>query len=170
MTKEEYAKKRAELEKNKKEALEYVENFKKENGNNSFISIRIRNGYIGKELGLNKLQLVRSEPRGTMVAIKDGDKGVSIGWTYKAKEDDDVPIIGIAKALKEAVQGTDDKEPKNKNDKDLLEFFSTRAFCYFFPEEYSYSRGKNKLEYKNYDKIHENRARALRYIGREDLI
>jgi len=154
----------------KKEAQAYVDAYHKEHGNNAYISLRIRDGFIGKEIGGGNLQLVRAKPRGTMVAIKgDNDGEVKIGWTYKNKDDEDIPIVGIAEALKSA-QSNSTKKLKNKNDEDLFNFFVVRAKCYFYPEKYSHSRGTEKIDYPNYDKVHTNRAKALTFIGREDLI
>lgn len=186
--------KREARNKMRNEAQKFVDEYRKEHGNNSFISLRIRNGYIGKELSSGNLQLTRGKPRGTMVAIKGKNNDVVIGLTYLSKDDKDIPIVGIAEALKDAIKAkeilnemTEDikkenfplrslkytsrlKILKNKNDLDLASFFETRAKCYFYPDVYSYSKGFNKLEYPNYEKVHKNRERALRFIGREDLI
>ena len=43
------------------EALEFVNNYKKENGNKGFISLRIRDGFIGKKLKNGRLQLERNK-------------------------------------------------------------------------------------------------------------
>lgn len=172
---EEAAKKKAEEKKEARikardEAQKYVDDFRKKHGNNAYISLRIRDGFIGKEIGGGNLQLTRTKPRGTMVAIKgDNDGEVKLGWTYLNKEDEDIPIVGIMEALK-AAQATETMKLKNKNDKDLLAFFNVRAKCYFYPEKYSHSRGTEKIDYPNYDKVHSNRAKALAFIGREDLI
>ena len=172
---EEAAKKKAEEKKEARikardEAQKYVDDFRKKYGNNAYISLRIRDGFIGKEIGGGNLQLTRTKPRGTMVAIKgEEDSEVKIGWTYLNKEDEDIPIVGIAEALKFA-QIDETKKLKNKNDKDLFDFFMVRAKCYFYPEKYSHSRGTEKIDYPNYDKVHSNRAKALTFIGREDLI
>jgi len=171
----EAAKKRAEEKKEARikardEAQKYVDDFRKKHGNNSYISLRIRDGFIGKEIGGGNLQLTRTKPRGTMVAIKGKEDGeIKIGWTYLNKEDEDIPIVGIAEALKFA-QIDETKRLKNKNDKDLFDFFTVRAKCYFYPEKYSHSRGTEKIDYPNYDKVHANRTKALTFIGREDLI
>lgn len=150
-----------ELEKNK--ALEFINSFKA--SGKKYISIRIRDGYIGKEVN-NSLQLERAKPRGTLVAIKGDDNDVYIGGVYKAKNDAEIPAVGVAEALKKAIENYDNKEnifeAKNKNDKELYDFFMARAKCYFWPELYSHSRGTQKIEYKNYDKVHKNRERALK--------
>lgn len=172
---EEAAKKKAEEKKEARikvrdEAQKYIDAYHKEHGNNAYISLRIRDGFIGKEIGAGNLQLTRAKSRGTMVAIKgDNDGEVKIGWTYLNKEDEDIPIVGIMEALK-AAQTNETKKLKNKNDKDLFDFFMVRAKCYFYPEKYSHSRGTEKINYPNYDKVHSNRVRALTFIGREDLI
>ena len=140
--------------------------------NNGLISLRIRDGFIGKEVGNGRLQLERTKPRGTLVAIKGEDGQVFIGSAYKSNKDEDIPIVGIAEALKDALALKEGKPTRKLKDKDieLLNFFEIRSKCYFFPEIYSHTRGTNKLAYPNYDKIHKNRAKALTYIGREDLI
>ena len=45
------AEKKELRDKMRDEAMKCVDEYKKENGNKSFISLRIRDGYIGKELG-----------------------------------------------------------------------------------------------------------------------
>lgn len=186
--------KREARNKMRDEAQKFVDEFKKEYGNKGFISLRIRDGYIGKELGGGRLQLTRGRPRGTLVAIKGEDGQVFVGHTYLSNKDDDIPIVGIAEALKDAIKAKEvlnemsedikeEKFPlrslkytsqlkalKNKNDLELASFFEIRAKCYFYPEIYSHNRGTNKLLYPNYEKVHELRKRALTFIGREDLI
>jgi hypothetical protein len=166
------AEKREARIKARDEAQKFVDEFRKEHGNNGFISLRIRDGFIGKEVGNGRLQLERTKPRGTLVAIKGENGEVFIGSVYKSNKDDDVPIVGIAEALKDAIarkEGKKGRALKNK-DLDLWNFFYIRSRCYFFPEIYSHTRGTSKLSYPNYDIIHKNRAKALTFIGREDLI
>jgi hypothetical protein len=166
------AEKREARNKARDEAQKFVDEFRKEHGNNGFISLRIRDGFIGKEVGNGRLQLERTKPRGTLVAIKGGNGEVFIGSVYKSNKDDDIPIVGIAEALKDAIarkEGKEGRALKNK-DLDLWNFFYIRSRCYFFPEIYSHTRGTSKLSYPNYDTIHKNRAKALTFIGREDLI
>lgn len=146
------------------EAVKFVNDFTK---NEKYISLRIRNGYVGKELDGSgkKLQTERAKPRGTFVAIK-GDSGkVYIGGTYLSNKDKDIPIFGIKKALENAISNREndknDISLKNNNDKLLYDFFEVRAKCYFYPEDYSHSRGKTPINYPKYDKIHKNRARVL---------
>ena len=181
-----FAAKEAEVKKQKEEAMAYVENFKKDH---KYISIRIRDGFIGKELSEDGriLQPYRTRPRGTMVAFKNpnNENELRIGISYlHGYIDKDVPIIGIANAIKYAnselnnymattlkedengikvcyIMNTDSYNSINKNDKDLLNFFKIRALCYFYPEIYSHSRGYDKIEYPNYEKNHKNRLRVL---------
>ena len=174
---EEAAKKRAvekreARNKMRDEAQKFVDEFKKEYGNKGFISLRIRDGYIGKELGGGRLQLTRGRPRGTLVAIKGEDGQVFVGHTYLSNKDDDIPIVGIAEALKMAILEKEKGIAKvlKSKDVDLYKFFEIKAKSYFYPEIYSYNRGTNKLLYPNYEKVHELRKRALTFIGREDLI
>ena len=168
---EEAAKKRAEEKrearnKARDEAQKFVDAFKAENGNKGYISLRIRDGYIGKELDASgrKLQTERARPRGTLVAIKGKEGKVYIGATYKSNKDEDIPIVGIAEALRNAInsknndQNTLDVKAK---DVDLVKFFNIRAKCFFYPEIFSHSRGVEKLTYPNYDKIHYLRNKVL---------
>lgn len=152
------------------EAQKFVDEFHRKAGNNGYVSLRIRDGFIGKELSSGLLQTSRDRPRGTLVAIKDRDGGVKIGYTYLSNADEDIPIVGIAEALKVALGEKTPSKPLKNKDKGLYEFFEIRAKCYFWPEIYSHTRGTNKLSYPNYDKVHKNRNKALTFIGREDLI
>lgn len=162
----EVAKKRAEEKKALRNALrdeaqKFVDEFK--NGDNKkFITLRIRDGYIGKELDGSgrKLQTERARPRGTLVAIKGDNNDVKIGYVYLSNKDLDIPIVGVAEALKVAIGEKKPQNLKNK-DKDLLDFFEIRAKCFFYPGLYSHSRGTEKLDYPNYDLIHSNRKRVL---------
>jgi hypothetical protein len=166
----------AERVKARDEAIKFAEDFKA--SGEKYVSIRIRDGYIGKELDGSgtKLQTERSRPRGTMVAIKGKDDKVYIGAAYKSSKDGDIPAVGIKLALERALKNRDEAEKNGlipssgvkDKDKALYAFFKIRSMCYFFPELYSHSRGTNKLTYPNYDKIHENRKRALTYIGKEE--
>ena len=166
------AEKREARNKARDEAQKFIDEFRKEHGNNGFISLRIRDGFIGKEVGNGRLQLERTKPRGTLVAIKGDNDDVFIGCVYKSNKDDDIPIVGIAEALKDAIASKEGKPTRElrKKDKELYDFFEIRSKCYFHPDVYSHTRGTNKLSYPNYDKIHKNRAKALTFIGREDLI
>ena len=158
------------------EAIKFAEDFKA--SGEKYVSIRIRDGYIGKELDGSgtKLQTERSRPRGTMVAIKGKDDKVYIGAAYKSSKDGDIPAVGIKLALERALKNRDEAEKNGlipssgvkEKDQLLYNFFKIRSMCYFFPELYSHSRGTNKITYPNYDKIHENRKRALTYIGKEE--
>ena len=182
----EAAKKMAEKQK-RDVAMAFVEDVKKKGIN--YIAIRIRDGFIGKELSADGrvLQPYRSRPRGTMVAFKDPDNEniLRIGVSYLNNvEDRDIPVAGVAEALKYALMKNDKyvsitlSKPEDKirsyefvnedsyntmsdNDKELLMFFRIRALCYFYPDLYSHSRGSEKIEYPNYEKIHKNRARVL---------
>lgn len=152
------------------EAMKFVDEYKKENGNKSFISLRIRDGYIGKELGGGKLQMERTRPRGTLVAIKGENGQVHVGFTYLSNKDDDIPIVGIAQALKEAILEKEKGISKviKSRDVELLNFFTIRAKCFFYPELYSYSRGTEKIEYPKYDLIHTNRKKVLDFLGKSE--
>ena len=166
------AEKREARNKARDEAQKFVDEFKKKYGNKGFISLRIRDGYIGKELSGGKLQITRGRPRGTLVAMKGENGQVFIGHTYLSNKDEDIPIVGIAEALKMAILEKEKGIAKvlKSKDVDLYKFFEIRAKCYFYPELYSYPRGTEKIEYPNYEKVHELRKRALTFIGREDLI
>lgn len=145
----------------KEEALAFVDHFIK--SGEKFISIRIRDGYIGKITKGKGIQLERGKPKGTFVAVKSGDGKVSIGTSYISPKDKDVPIIGTSLALQDALQ--DDSQPSTPvkaEDSSLYKFFKIRALCYFYPKKYSHSRGSEKIEYPNYEEIHKNRELALK--------
>jgi hypothetical protein len=158
------------------EAIKFAKDFRA--SGEKYVSIRIRDGYIGKELDSSgkKLQTERSRPRGTMIAIKGKDNKVYIGVAYKSNKDGDIPAVGIKLALERALKNREAAETSGAEtipevkDKDLAlyDFFKIRSMCYFFPEIYSHSRGSNKIDYPNYDKVHANRKRALTYIGKEE--
>ena len=150
----------AERAKARDEAIKFAEDFRA--SGEKYVSLRIRDGFIGKELEGDKLQTERSRPRGTLVAIKG--------------KNDKVYAVGIKLALERALKNRDEAESNGlipsagvkDKDKALYNFFKIRSMCYFFPELYSHSRGTNKVNYPNYDKIHENRKRALAYIGKKE--
>ena len=109
-------------------------------------------------------------PRGTLVAIKGENGHVHIGHTYLSNKDEDIPIVGIAQALKEAILEKEKGVSKviKSRDVELLNFFTIRAKCFFYPELYSYSRGTEKIEYPKYDLIHSNRKRVLDFLGKTE--
>jgi hypothetical protein len=164
----------AERAKARDEAIKFAEDFRA--SGEKYVSLRIRDGFIGKELEGDKLQTERSRPRGTLVAIKGKNDKVYIGAAYKSNKDGDIPAVGIKLALERALKNRDEAESNGlipsagvkDKDKALYNFFKIRSMCYFFPELYSHSRGTNKVNYPNYDKIHENRKRALAYIGKDE--
>lgn len=155
----------------KEKAIKFVDDFTKKE---KYIAIRIRDGYIGKPLDKSgkHLQLERKPPRGTLVAIKGKDGKVYAGITYLKKGEKDIPIIGIANALKDALKNrksalkgkTGYLGTRSKNDYNLARFFFARASAYFWPEKYSHSRGKTPIEYPNYEEIHKNRERVLKFL------
>ena len=154
-----------------KEIDEYI----KTNGTKSFISERLRDGFIGDIVhtanGTSYIQCVRGKPYGTVVAIKNGDD-ISIGITYLDEEDMDrrqYPILGqwqalvrAQKAAKECKGRIDGKNLKSKARRQV-EHFTKRALSFYFPDVYSHSRGQEgkKVVYKDYEEIHKRRAMIL---------
>lgn len=150
----------------------FVKDYIEKNGTKSFISERLRNGFIGELIhcdnGSSYIQSVRGKPYGTSVALKT-DNGVVIGLSYMDTEDLNKghPIVGLAIALKRAIERKENKE--NSFDKTKvksrsrrqIEHFEKRALSYFHPEKYSYSRGTDPVEYKDYDEIHARRRMIL---------
>lgn len=95
----------------KREACEaLVKDFMKQE---KMLTLRIRDGFIGKELDGSgyRLQLERGKPRGTMVAIKGGNSDVFIGHIYLKPGDKDVPAVGQFLALMDAVACREHKNP-----------------------------------------------------------
>lgn len=162
-----YLEKKEKREKSKLEAMDFNQKFV--DSGEKYISIRIRTGYIGRELDASgrKLQTERSKPRGTMVAIKGDDGEIYIGAVYKSNKDIDIPAVGVQKALTLALEARKEGVPLKcstdikPKDKELAEFFRIRSKCYFWPEKFSHTRGETKLEYPNYEKIRRNRNRVL---------
>lgn len=143
------------------EAIEFVEKYKKENGDKSFLCERLRDGFIGNLItdmnGNRYIQSTRGKPYGTIVSIKTKD-GVSIGATYLDSNDKDYPIIGCYLALKEAINNN--TVLRNKAVKQI-EHFKKRSLAFFWPEKYSYSRGTEPVKYEDYDVIHKRREMIL---------
>lgn len=146
------------------QAEKYVKDFINKNGTKSLLSLRIRRGYIGKEIklpdGTKALQTQRSRPFGVMVAIKgDGiEKEVLYGISYTSPDEEHhYPIVGLSLALKRAL-GEEESISLKSVDMDLFNFFTVRARAYFFPERYSRKHGvPNPIDYPGYEKIHKNR-------------
>lgn len=150
------------------EAENYVDDFLQKNGTKAMLSLRIRRGYIGKEIdlgnGVKGLQTQRSRPFGTMVSIRDDEnQSVCYGVSYVSPtEEKHYRIVGLALALKRA-QGIEETVSVKKVDADLFNYFTIRSRAYFFPEKYSRKHNaEHPIEYPNYDKIHKNR-RMLGY-------
>lgn len=138
---------------NKEEAENYIKNFKY-----TFISERLRNGYIGKKVtcsdGTEFTQTSRGAPFGTVVAYYDSDKekvfyGIS---RINEAEEDPTPIVGLAIALRNAARYSQESITANKV-KDQTEHFMIRALRYFEPELYSHSRGKHPIEVENFSQV-----------------
>lgn len=152
-------------------AEEFVRDFIKDNGTKAFISERLRDGYIGKEINENgkvSIQAERGKPFGTVVAIptSDPDNPIALGFSYMSPYERfrriSYPVLGQAIALKRAIAARDgqpvrtdiDVRPKSK---DQTEHFTKRALAYFYPDIYSYSRGQEgkKVVYDDWEEIHE---------------
>lgn len=152
-------------------AEEFVRDFIKNNGTKAFISERLRDGYIGKELNENGkviIQAERGKPFGTVVAIPTSDPvnpialGFSYMSTYERLRGISYPVLGQAIALKRALDVRDKKTKATDvgvrpNSKDQTEHFTKRALAYFYPDIYSYSRGQEgiKVVYDDWEEIHE---------------
>jgi hypothetical protein len=130
----------------------FVENYKA-NGN-KYLCARLRPGFIGNEISLDDgtsyIQSRRGRPYGSIVAIPNEKGTVTLGISYLKDEprNHPYPIIGLARALKDAVyRRCNNLEgfPQIKNNENSqIEYFYNRALSYFNPEKYSYSRGKRK--------------------------
>ena len=156
---------------------------KKIDGVVTYVSERLRPGYIGAEVTSANgryIQMERGKPYGTLVAIPTDDS-VVIGYSFIDEADAKyaVPIVGLYLAFKRAVEGkTAGKhgyEPLingiydlDANTKAQLKHFEKRALAYFHPDVFSYSRGQEgkKVVYENYDKIH---AMQLAILGPEKM-
>lgn len=154
------------------EAEVFVNDYVKKNGTKSFISERLRNGFIGEliycEDGTSYIQSIRGKPFGTIVAIPTNNN-VVLGMSYLDSEDMEkaYPIIGLYIALKRALKRLEKNETgaekrciKSKAKKQIIHF-EKRALAFFHPDIYSYSRGSNPVHYDNYDEIHQRRKFIL---------
>lgn len=153
-------------------AEEFVKDYINDNGTKAFISERLRDGYIGKEINENgkvSIQSERGMPFGTVVAIptSDPDNPVAFGYSYMSSYERmrglSYPVLGQALALKRAIAARDGKTDVNAPNgtrpkaKDQVEHFQKRAKAFFYPDIYSYSRGQEgkKVVYDDWDGIHE---------------
>lgn len=154
------------------EAEKFVKDYIDANGTKSFISERLRGGFIGEivhsDSGSSYIQSVRGRPFGTVVALKTSDN-VVLGMSYMDPQDAGRghPIVGLYIALKRAIDGLKDgkvgaesKYVKTKAKKQI-KHFEKRALAYFHPDTYSYSRGSNPVKYEDYEAIHQRRAMIL---------
>ncbi len=160
-------------------------------GENTFMTERLRTYYVGETIkcnaGFEIWAPCRGKPTGTIVAIKT-DWGIAFGISKISKvEKYPTAIVGQWLALENAIlakdsaekQGVEKKEGEcqtyvmdgnfnilNGHEKRQFERFILRAKCYFYPEEFSFSRGKNKVSYPNYDEIH---RRQTIILGQEKI-
>lgn len=159
------------------DAEEFMNNYIKENGTKSFVSERLRDGYIGKETKQGSgtvIQSVRGKPYGTIIAIPtkgvDGSDSIVTGISYLDNEDRSFPVLGQYIALKRALDGKKDKkifsEIKYVKPKARLQItrFEKRALIYFYPDKYSYTRGSDPISC--YDA--ELQKRRLFIMGEEE--
>lgn len=155
-------------------ADEYVKNFIKENGTKAFLTERLRDHYIGeivKSGNTVNIQAVRGKPYGTVVAVPNGKGDIVCGLTYMSTEDinSPFPILGVAKALKRALEGRDAGKTRaeisssREKAKAQIQHFENRALAYFYPEKYSYTKGSEPIN--TYDA--ELQKRRLMIMGDE---
>lgn len=153
-----------------KTAEKFIENYIKEHGTKSFLSERFRNGFIGEEVhtvdGTSYIQSTRGRPYGTVVSIPvSDDREIVYGVSFIANEDKDRsnPIVGQYLALLKALENVKENKPLNLKSKAVKQFehYVLRSKAYFYPDKYSYSRGKTPIEYPDYDKIKARRDLIL---------
>lgn len=151
----------------------FVENFTKDG--NKYLCARLRPGFIGNKVtvdgGINYIQAERGKPFGSVVAIPNSKGTVTIGLSYTENEptNNPYPVVGLATALKHAIESRDKGIelyiPDEVKSEAIcqVEYFTKRALAYFNPEVYSYSRGQNdkKVIYENYEEIHSRREQIL---------
>lgn len=135
----------------------------------------IRKGFIGKEVfdqnGTKYIQANRGPIIGYFAAIKGEEKGEHIihyGFSFISKHEKyPHKLIGQALAIKNAIKAKDKnvrvlEEYENRKIppgvESQLEHFIKRSKAYFYPETFSFSRGKNSkmkaLLDTDYDRIH----------------
>lgn len=150
----------------------YVETFKSNGG--KYLCSRLRPGFIGDVVNVNGVQTLQTErgkPYGTVVAIANKMGTVTLGVSYISPQDKDnvYPIVGLAIALKKAIEARDEGlefiKPSylRSKSKSQINYFIKRSLAYFNPNVYSYSRGQEgkKVEYDNYEVIHNRRRMIL---------
>lgn len=155
------------------EAEKFVAEYVADGG--KYISARLRPGFIGNIVnvpgGASYIQRERGKPYGTIVAIPNDRGTVTLGFSYIREEDEDrsFPILGLAIALKQAInelrdsnEGINPRFLKGRAKQQAI-YFEKRALAYFNPDVYSWSRGQKdkKVTYDNYEEIHKRREMIL---------
>lgn len=128
----------------------------------------IRRGFVGKKIfdrdGTIYVQACRGPIIGYLAAVKGDtkDNPVFYGMSF-ISQDERYPhkLIGQVLAIEDAVNKKSGQVDKDKIKKNLnsevqsqLNHFEKRSLAYFYPEQYSFSRGPKKGIDDVYDEIH----------------
>lgn len=116
-----------------------------------FIYQRARKGYIGKEIidqdGIVYEQTEKGRPIGVMLAyMKDGQ--IKFGASFVSQDDKFNINTGLVLAFKDSFKTENfnfNKFNKNQEMRSQFEEFVRRAARYFYPDEYSYKKGRYEV-------------------------
>lgn len=117
-----------------------------------FIYQRTRKGYIGKEIidqdGIVYEQTEKGRPIGVMMAyMKDGQ--IKFGASFVNQDDKFNVKTGLELAFKDSLKTKNfnfNKFNKNKEMSFQFKEFVRRAARYFYPDEYSYKKGRYEVD------------------------
>lgn len=172
-----------------KDRMAEIDSIRK-NGHPLYITERLRSNCIGERVhdkfsATSYIAENRGKPFGTIVAIpfeKDGVKTVIVSITYISKDEVGAsPTVGVFLAYdmaETALKTCTVIEHKFKDEQNVVFYtdnrtcfkynkpqiyhFIKRALCYFWPEEYSYSKGVNKLHYFD-ESLHSRQEKIASY-------
>lgn len=130
-----------------------------------FIVDTLRKGFIGNKItdmdGTEYVQISRGRPYGYFAGVYDEKtKKIYVGIAYVSPTERwPHSVIGQALALSRAIENRekgieDDPIMRNAEDVRQLFHFKERAYRYFRPDEFSFSRGKTPIGQESFGPVH----------------